>query len=72
MKIDGIHVDASVTLDRVIEACHRHDRTLDNPGICIACGADADGVEPDARQAPCDECGDPAVYGAQELLLHMA
>ena len=61
-----------MTLDRVVEAVKRYDATLDNPGICIACGADADGCEPDACEYECEVCGEPAVYGAQELLIMMA
>jgi hypothetical protein len=38
-------------------------------GFCIACGAMADGVEPDARRYECDSCGKPKVYGAEELLM---
>ena len=38
-------------------------------GFCIACGAEAYGVEPDARKYECEECGKPKVYGAEELLM---
>jgi hypothetical protein len=41
----------------------------DNPGFCLACGAEADGVEPDARDYECEACGDPLVFGCEELLL---
>lgn len=41
----------------------------DNEGFCLACGADAYGVEPDARRYPCEECGQKAVYGAEEILM---
>lgn len=37
-------------------------------GFCTACGADADGVEPDARGYLCRACGAPEVCGAEELL----
>lgn len=40
-------------------------------GICIACGFEQEGVEPDARKYTCEECGKPAVYGAEELMLEM-
>jgi predicted RNA-binding Zn-ribbon protein involved in translation (DUF1610 family) len=43
--------------------------TLDNPGFCIACGEEADNVEPDARNYECDYCGEHQVYGAEELLI---
>jgi hypothetical protein len=32
------------------------------PGFCIACGDDAEGVNPDTRRAKCEACG-KAVYG---------
>jgi hypothetical protein len=38
-------------------------------GFCLACGATADGVEPDARRYTCEACDAPKVYGAEELLL---
>ena len=40
-----------------------------NVGFCLACGAARDGCEPDAREYPCDECGEHKVYGAAEILL---
>lgn len=44
-------------------------RDLDGAGLCCACGAQADDVEPDARGYDCEACGEPRVYGAEELLL---
>jgi hypothetical protein len=38
-------------------------------GFCIACGEEAFGVEPDARNYSCEACGEPQVFGAEELLL---
>ena len=32
----------SVTADRVMEMCECRMTSLDNPGICFACGAEAD------------------------------
>jgi hypothetical protein len=65
-------IHPSITLERVMEAVERYNTTLDNPGFCLACGADADGVEPDARGYECEICGAAKVYGAEELLLMMA
>jgi hypothetical protein len=62
----------SLTIDRVLEAVEREATSLDNPGFCTECGADAEGCEPDARKYECESCGEHAVYGAQELLLMMA
>ena len=38
---------------------------------CVV-GEDADGVEPDARRYECECCGEPGVYGAEELLIYIA
>ena len=65
-------VHSAVTVDQVVEAVERSNTSLDNPGFCIACGADAEGVEPDARDYQCEACGEPGVYGAEELLMHLA
>ena len=44
----------------------------DSMGFCLACGAEAYGVEPDAREYECEECGEKKVYGAEELLVMYA
>lgn len=59
----------SITTDRIVAAAEAQMFGLDNTGICIACGSEQDGCEPDARKYRCEACGKPAVYGAQELLL---
>lgn len=38
-------------------------------GLCIACGAEAYGVEPDARKYECESCSEPKVYGLEELVM---
>jgi len=55
----------SVTLVRIIELCEADDSL----GICLACGEEAFGVEPDARKYKCESCGEHRVYGAEELLM---
>jgi len=44
----------------------------ESTGFCVACGAERDGCEPDARNYPCEACGAMAVYGAEELLMQSA
>jgi hypothetical protein len=59
----------SLTDERVVEAMRRSMLTLDDPGFCLACGAEVYGVEPDARRYECESCGERQVYGAQELFM---
>jgi hypothetical protein len=67
-----IKMHPSVTVDRVIDAAKRGMITLDNPGICLACGAENEGCEPDARRYECEACGEKQVYGAEELVMMLA
>ena len=53
---------------RISEAVYA-DLTENYGGFCIACGDQADGVEPDAIRYRCESCGANAVYGAEELLI---
>jgi hypothetical protein len=57
-----------ITLDTILAAVEADD----NIGICLACGYEQDGVEPDARRYACEQCGAHKVYGAEELLFHIA
>ena len=46
-----------------------HIQFNSGPGFCLACGEEADGCEPDARQYECEACGERKVYGIEELLM---
>lgn len=54
-----------ISIDEVMAAAESGE----DMGFCLACGAEAYGVEPDARKYECEECGKEKVYGAEELLL---
>jgi len=54
-----------VTLAQVMAAIESGDYM----GFCLACGAEQEGVEPDARRYTCESCGEKKVYGAEELLI---
>ena len=55
-------------IDRVMDLVEVNEQTLSNIGICLACGHEQEGCEPDARRYVCDECGQSEVYGAEECL----
>jgi hypothetical protein len=55
--------------DDVLELAIESEFGLGNGGVCLACGAEADGCEPDARNYTCDNCGEDQVFGASEALL---
>ena len=57
-----------LTIDDIMEAVEADD----NLGFCLACGEQAYGVEPDARNYECESCGAMKVYGAEELLFKFA
>ena len=62
-------IHESVTEDRVFEMVKAEMIGTDNPGICLKCGEDAEGVEPDARRYTCEVCEAPYVYGAAEIMM---
>jgi hypothetical protein len=53
------------SIDAVLEAVQADDCM----GFCLACGEEAYGVEPDARNYECESCGAPEVFGAEECLI---
>ena len=64
-------VHPSITVERLMQAYQRHNMTLDDPGLCVACGNEQTGCEPDGRKLVCEACGEAAVYGAEELLMRV-
>ena len=58
-------VHPEITFDRIEETVEDHEY----PGLCIACGADASGIEPDAEAYACEECGSHTVYGCDQLVV---
>ena len=59
----------SITLERLEKAARESMFGTTYPGFCIACGEEADAVEPDAERYTCENCGERKVYGAEILLL---
>lgn len=59
----------SLTEERILEGAERAMVSLDNVGFCVACGEEAEGCEPDARNYKCEHCGKLEVFGAEELML---
>jgi hypothetical protein len=48
------------------------ERFEDGMGICVKCGYEQYGVEPDAEKYNCDDCDKKAVYGAEQIILLLA
>ena len=65
-------IHPSITTDMVLAAVEDSMVDCNYSGFCTACGDETYGVEPDARRYQCEACGENAVYGAEELLLHVA
>ncbi len=62
---------SSITTDRILDAVQESSFDLSMPGICIACGEDADTVEPDAENYECEHCGESQVFGVERILVEM-
>jgi hypothetical protein len=43
--------------------CHGDNAT----GLCIKCGNEVDGIEPDAERYRCDQCENETVFGLEQL-----
>lgn len=61
-----------LTVKKIMAAAEGRLTRLEDPGFCIGCGAQHEGVEPDARRYTCERCGEAKVYGAEELALMVA
>lgn len=59
----------SITVDRIVPLAESQMFGMENPGVCLSCGVERDGCEPDARDYPCEACGENKVYGASEILM---
>jgi hypothetical protein len=59
----GKIVPQRFTLSEIQAADARHI------GFCVACGAEVECCEPDARARPCGACGLKGGYGAQEFFI---
>lgn len=58
-------IQVDMTFDEAQELAWEDGTT----GICLSCGAIADGVEPDARGYRCTYCGEMRVFGLEECLI---
>ena len=62
-------IHSSITSSRVTDVVQENMFGLSTTGICIACGDEREGCEPDARKYECFSCGKHLVFGAEELLI---
>jgi hypothetical protein len=58
-------IDTNELIDLALDLVAQDDTT----GLCKNCGAEQDGVEPDAEKYICESCNAPAVYGAEQILV---
>lgn len=65
-------VRATLNPDRIAQLAEESMFGMGNAGICITCGDECEGVEPDAREYVCESCGEATVYGAEELLMSIS
>ncbi len=56
-----------ITDEAILASVEQRSMSLDNPGFCLACGCEASGVEPDARNYECESCGSHQVFGRRRI-----
>jgi hypothetical protein len=61
--------ESKVDIDEIIERAVEIVSSDELTGICISCGEEQDGCEPDARRYKCQACGKLTVFGAEEILM---
>lgn len=61
-----------LTDEVILETAERSMTSLDSPGLCLLCGNEQDGCEPDAENYVCESCGAEQVFGAEQLILAIA
>jgi len=66
-----VKLHRSVTAKRIQELAQASIFGESNTGLCLECGADAHGVEPDASKYFCESCNRKSVYGAELLLMYL-
>lgn len=63
LKSGGVKWVPSLSSEEFVEVAEADE------GFCVVCGETASGVEPDACSYICENCGQPDVYGYEELML---
>ena len=57
----------SITAERIEEGVRVSMFGDEMSGVCVKCGEDAYGVEPDAEGYRCESCSARAVYGWEQI-----
>lgn len=62
-------IDVDLPLYLSIDSDEYERKCDEYEGICIKCGRWRENVEPDAEKYECYDCGENAVYGAEQAVL---
>jgi len=57
----------TIPQERLEDAAERTFCGTESVGFCVACEIEVN-IEPDAHKVECEECGNHAVYGIEELI----
>jgi len=63
LKSGGVKWVPMMNSEEIMEVTEAYE------GFCVVCGETASGVEPDSHEYICESCGQPGVYGYEELML---
>lgn len=69
LELSGRELEGRIMRTITVTEREAYDYDCCNPGACLACGAKVSGVEPDAANYECPECGAMEVFGYEELAI---
>ena len=70
-KALGVKLHRSITEKKLMALAQESMFGTSSPGLCLECGAEASGVEPDASKYFCEACNRKSVYGAELLFMYL-
>ncbi len=69
--LDSQHWHVSIDANRVVGILDESWEDLGSPGICLLCGTEHHGIEPDAEHIDCDHCQADQVTGVELIAARM-
>lgn len=69
--LDPNYWHVSIDARRVVSMLDESWKDMSDPGICLLCGTEHHGIEPDAEHLDCDHCQADQVTGIELIAARM-